>query len=67
MTVSPQAVDNENQSTLNTSHKTLRSQSTQRSSDSSSICSSRLSLSEELENEVELRSKYKIYLERCAL
>ena len=36
-------------------------QNIQRSSDSSSICSSQLSSSEELENEVEVRPEYKIY------
>ena len=59
--MSPQTVENENQSTLNISHKTLWSQNIQRPSDSSSTCSSRLSSSEELENEVEVGPKYKIY------
>ena len=59
--MSPQTVENENQSTLNISHKTLWSQNIQRSSDSSSTCSSRLSSSEELKNEVEVGPKYKIY------
>ena len=61
VSVSPQTVENENQSTLNISHKALWSQNIQRSSDSSSTCSSQLSSSEELENEVEVRPKYKIY------
>ena len=58
--MSPQTVEIENQSTLNISQKTLWSQHFQRSSDSSSTCSSRLSSSEELGNEVEVRPKYKI-------
>ena len=61
VSVSPQTVENENQSALNISHKTLWSQNIQRSSDSSSTCSSQLSSSQELENEVEVRRKYKIY------
>ena len=59
--MSPQTVENENQSLLNISHKALWSQNIQRSSDSSSTCSSQLSSSEELENEVEVRPKYKTY------
>ena len=61
VSVSSQSVENENQSTLNISHKALWTQNIQRSSDSSSICSSQLSSSEELENEVEVRPEYKIY------
>ena len=61
VSVSSQTVENENQSTLNISHKTLWSQNIQRSSDSSSTCSSQLSSSQKLENEVEVRPKYKIY------
>ena len=61
VSVSLPTVGNENQSTLTISHKTLWSQNIQRSSDSSSTCSSQLSSSEELENEVEVRPKYKTY------
>ena len=56
--VSLQIVENESESTLNTSDQILWSQNIQRPSDSSSICSSQSSSSEKLEHEVEVRPKY---------